>query len=304
MDQTKLSYHLDFYARSSWLTVTATPSIRSSFVYVQELGDFHCGPDYYTRRENLPSYLIKLTVSGKGILEYADSSYMVTPGSFFWIDCRSPQHYYTSPETSRWHTLWVHLYGPTASSYYTLFMEQNSGSPVIAADSDDRSVEIFNSLMSLYGGEKSSTVQDDILASALLTQLMVNCINATVKQKSPGMRNPDYVTSIRDYLDANYQDNISLDSLAQAFSINKYYLQKLFKKHIGLSPNEYLTRIRLEKAKNLLRTTDDTMIQIAQEVGYTASYFDNVFKKYEGTNPHIYRQSWYDSETGSIPDKK
>ena len=57
------------------------------------------------------------------------------------------------------------------------------------------------------------------------------------------------------------------------------------------------TRVRLEKAKNLLRTTDSTIIQIAQEVGYTASYFDNVFKKFEGITPQTYRQRWYDSDT-------
>ena len=117
------------------------------------------------------------------------------------------------------------------------------------------------------------------------------------KQKITGQRSADYVGEIRNFIDNNYQDNISLDHLAQAFSINKFYLQKLFKKRSGLSPNEYLTRVRLEKAKNLLRTTDSTIIQIAQEVGYTASYFDNVFKKFEGITPQTYRQRWYDSDT-------
>lgn len=54
---------------------------------MQELGNFYCGPGYYTTRENLPSYLIKLCLSGEGVLEYGDDIYRVQPGHIFWIDC-------------------------------------------------------------------------------------------------------------------------------------------------------------------------------------------------------------------------
>ena len=176
-------------------------------------------------------------------------------------------------------------------------MEQNANSPVISTGHDNQFIDILEKLIRLYSN-KGTALQDDITASGLLTQLMVSCINAAdKKRKITGQRSADYVGEIQNFIDNNYQDNISLDHLAQAFSINKFYLQKLFKKRSGLSPNEYLTRVRLEKAKNLLRTADSTIIQIAQEVGYTASYFDNVFKKFEGITPQTYRQRWYDSDT-------
>ena len=296
MEQTNLTYNLDITAKSVWLTVTAAPSIRNSFVYVQELGDFYCRTDYFTRRKNLPSFLIKLTVSGQGTLEYNNNIYQITPGSLFWIDCNNPQFYYTSQNVDHWHTLWVHFYGPTARSYYETFMDQNAGSPLILSDSPTKMSEIFEKLMRIYGTH-SNSFQDDIYASSLLTQLMVNCIRTTLGRNVFSRQREDYFVSIQNYLDSNYNENLNLDALAQQFSINKYYLQKQFKKKMGLSPNEYLTRVRLEKAKNLLRTTNETMTQIAQEVGYTASYFDNVFKKYESVTPHIYRQRWYDSES-------
>ena len=296
MEQVRLSYDLDFYSESTWLTVTSPPAVRSSFAYVQELGDFRCGGKYYTKREHLPSYLIKLTLSGQGTLEYNNAVYQLEPGSLFWIDCRKLQHYYTSKETGRWHILWVHFYGPTAKAYYEAFLEQNANSPVINPGYDGQFADILEKLIRLYG-HKGSALQDDIFASGLLTQLMVNCISAADSHpKDTGQKSTDYVSAIQSFIDKNYQENISLDHLAQSFSINKFYLQKLFKKRSGLSPNEYLTRVRLEKAKNLLRTTDSTIIQIAQDVGYTASYFDNVFKKYESVTPQTYRQRWYDSE--------
>lgn len=297
MKQVKLSYNLDFYSESTWLTVTVLPAVRSSFAYVQELGDFRCGEGYYTKREFLPSYLIKLTRSGQGTLEYNNSIYQVKAGSLFWIDCNNQQYYYTAKSTGRWHTLWVHFYGPTTKAYYEAFMEQNAGSPVINPDFDGQFADIFDKLIKLYG-KKGNTMQNDIFASSLLTQLMVNCIDvADTHHKDFSLNSTNYIGTIQKYIEKNYQENISLDQLAQSFSINKFYLQKTFKKRIGLSPNEYLTRIRLENAKNLLRTTNGTIIQIAQEVGYTASYFDNVFKKFEGVTPQTYRQRWYDSDT-------
>ena len=104
MNPIKLSYNLDISEKSSWLTVTAAPSVRGSFAFVQELGDFYCGPDYFTIRENLPSYLINLTLSGGGILEYENASYQIKPGRLFWVDCRKHQHYFTAPGEAHWHT--------------------------------------------------------------------------------------------------------------------------------------------------------------------------------------------------------
>ena len=296
MNPIKLSYNLDISDKSSWLTVTAAPSVRTSFAFVQELGDFYCGAKYFTMRENLASYLIKLTVNGEGTLEYENETYHIKPGRLFWVDCRKYQRYYTAPEVSHWHVIWVHLYGPTAQAYYEAFLEQNNGSVMVSTDHPASFLDIFSQLFDLYRG-RSNTMQDDIQASCLLTQLMTGCIQLA-GQKGSARQKPEYVSDIQEYIDSHYHEDITLDGLAQHFSINKYYLQKIFKQHIGLSPNEYLTRSRLAVAKQLLRTTGDPMIRIAEEVGYTASYFDNVFKKYEGITPRAYRQSWYDSEKG------
>lgn len=127
MDPTKLKYNLDLSEKSTWLTVTAPPTIKSSFAFVQELGDFHCGSEYFTSRENLPSYLILLCLGGKGMLEYGNDSYIIKPGNIFWIDCRKHQRYYTSQEKSHWHAIWVHLYGPTTAAYHEMFSRAKQG---------------------------------------------------------------------------------------------------------------------------------------------------------------------------------
>ncbi len=101
MTQVSLSYQLDLDERSIWITATPSQIAKGSIAYVQELGDFIAGRNYFTRRANLPSYLIKYCISGEGILEYDGSVYSVKPGQLFWIDCEKPQYYRTSPEQGR-----------------------------------------------------------------------------------------------------------------------------------------------------------------------------------------------------------
>lgn len=121
MPQVKLSFNLDISRDSTWLTVTAAQAARNSIAFVQELGDFHCGSLYYTNRENLSSYLIKLCISGEGLLDYDDKTYSIRPGQLFWIDCRKLQHYRTSPKKGDWRVLWVHFSGVSCEAYYNLF---------------------------------------------------------------------------------------------------------------------------------------------------------------------------------------
>ena len=71
MSQIHLSYKLDLAPESTWLTVNPTATAKSNLIYVQELGDFIAGPEYFTTRRNLPSYLIKYTLSGEGIMDPA-----------------------------------------------------------------------------------------------------------------------------------------------------------------------------------------------------------------------------------------
>ncbi len=295
MSQVKLSFNLDLSEASTWLTVTAAQAARSSIAYVQELGDFHCGPDYYTNRENLPSYLIKLCISGEALLDYNGQSYAVRPGQIFWIDCAKPQYYRTAPGQDGCHLLWVHFYGASCDAYYKLFLAQSEGRNVVDSASDMAIRSLLETLLKLYR-EGGNTLQDDVQASAMLTQLMSHCIQSA-GARSGANRLPGYVVDARSYINAHYAERITLDDLSRTISINKFYLQKLFKRCIGLSPNEYLIHTRLTRAKQLLRTTSSPISQIAMDVGINnIGHFISLFKRYEGITPSAYRQRWYNPE--------
>lgn len=295
MPQVRISYNLDLSKDSTWLTVTTAPAARSSIPYVQELGDFRCGPDYYTSRENLPSYLIKLCISGEALLDYDDQHYTLRPGQIFWIDCNKPQYYRTAPGHGQCHLLWVHFYGSPCDAYYKLFLAQNEGKNVVQPSSDMAIRSTLDSLMKLYH-DGGNTLNDDVQASAMLTQLMSHCIHAAGSRNGAD-RLPAYVIDARSYINSHYAERITLDDLSRSISINKFYLQKLFKRCIGLSPNEYLIHTRLTRAKQLLRNSSHPISQIAMDVGISnIGHFISLFKRYEGITPSAYRQRWYISD--------
>lgn len=96
---------------------------------------------------------------------------------------------------------------------------------------------------------------------------------------------------ILNYLSRNYNHPITLETLQKEFKVDKYRLQKSFKKNIGLTPLEYQTAIRIENSKKLFYT-DLPLVEIALESGfYDQSHFSHSFKKYVGVTPGDYKRN-------------
>ena len=93
------------------------------------------------------------------------------------------------------------------------------------------------------------------------------------------------------YIDINYSQNITLDSLAEITHINKFYLAHSFTECIGQSPINYLTNRRLEASKELLTSSNLSVTQVASSVGFSSqSYFSQNFQKKVGMSPRQYRK--------------
>lgn len=95
----------------------------------------------------------------------------------------------------------------------------------------------------------------------------------------------------KDYIRGNYYRDISLDDVSRAVNISPYYFSKIFKENTGENFIEYLTNIRIDKAKELLGTTEYSMKEICSMVGYSdPNYFSRSFKKNVGVTPTEYKE--------------
>ncbi|MGO4180855.1 response regulator [Paenibacillus sp. MCAF9] len=99
------------------------------------------------------------------------------------------------------------------------------------------------------------------------------------------------------YLKDNLQKPLTMRDTAEHLHMNASYLSVLFKEQTGLTFSDYLTRKRVQRAKELLSTTRLAIADIAEQVGYqTAKYFVKVFRSLEGTSPGQYRRTIAHSE--------
>ena len=98
------------------------------------------------------------------------------------------------------------------------------------------------------------------------------------------------ISCIEQYINRNYKETITLDSVAEQFHISRYYLSHLFRKSTGFSLIQYLTQRRIGEAQILLQSSDKSAADISLMVGFSsASYFNNVFRRYVGMTPVQYR---------------
>lgn len=106
-----------------------------------------------------------------------------------------------------------------------------------------------------------------------------------------GDSNRKLLRDARQYILAHLDERLSTELLAEALGRNRTYLCACFKEETGLSVNEYITKLRIDEAKRLLKVTGKPLRLIAEQVGYSSqSYFQRVFKKTEGKTPLEYRK--------------
>lgn len=108
------------------------------------------------------------------------------------------------------------------------------------------------------------------------------------------------VRQAMNYIESNYGYNISLNSAAAHVHLSPAYLSRIFNEKTSVGFTEYLTLVRLKKAKQQLRMSNETIDQIAFSTGFkSSSYFSAVFKKHEGITPTEYRANDINKETKS-----
>lgn len=128
------------------------------------------------------------------------------------------------------------------------------------------------------------SIEDLINFLSYLVDVSIDYIQFTNSQKT-------VVQKICDYIDQNYEENISRSTIAEALYLSPDYVARIFKKETGISLINYLIKKRIEVAKELLANTNHPVHLISDKVGYgNYSYFTKIFKKETNTTPMDYRK--------------
>ncbi len=133
------------------------------------------------------------------------------------------------------------------------------------------------------------SMQLDQLRSLFSQMMDEYFVSGSSEVGSESMRS--IVRRVKAYIDANYDEEISLGTLAKRFSVDDSYLSRMFKQQVGCNLMLYLASARIGQAKRLLAQKDLNITDVAQLVGYDDyAYFSRVFKRMEGRSPRAYRE--------------
>ncbi len=142
---------------------------------------------------------------------------------------------------------------------------------------------------------KNKEIGYDTVCQKLLELLLLKIIrklNIQLHSHQSSLPIRREIKMICQYIDQNYANNITLESLAQYMKMNKYYMSHEFKKYMHISPIQYLIERRIKECQSLLRTSSLSISEISEAVGFSSqSYFAQIFKKTLGLTPLQYRQS-------------
>jgi AraC-like DNA-binding protein len=112
------------------------------------------------------------------------------------------------------------------------------------------------------------------------------------KQKGfSGKRIAKVIEEVRFLMRQNISQEYNLEELATQNNVGYSYFRKMFKKFTGVSPGQYHLQLKIMRAKELLISSDKTIKEISNELGFQSIYyFSNLFRKKEGINPSQYRK--------------
>ena len=114
--------------------------------------------------------------------------------------------------------------------------------------------------------------------------------SAKIYRKRRG-KNTEIITEVLNYIWQNFNRQLSLEEIAAHVYLSPYYLSHIFKKEVGFTVMESVTKARMEEAKRMLRHSDDNVAKIAKNLGYNdPGHFSKVFKRCEGVMPKEFKR--------------
>lgn len=126
---------------------------------------------------------------------------------------------------------------------------------------------------------------------SVISLVYINFKNTKNSQRKTDFKYIEQIIKAKGYIEDNYSSKINLSTLSKITFLSKNFFRVKFKDIIGVSPHEYLTKVRISNAKNLLENTNTPIVDIALLCGFESqSYLNYIFKNETGISPFAYRK--------------
>ena len=279
-----LEYKLDVSEKSHAHVFNVDENARLFSLYATEIGHYHANPGYFTRRDGKMSALLLYTCSGQGVMHWKKQVCSLTAGTAVIIYCDTFQQYYTG-DADEWEFFFVHFDGAGLKGYAASLLDRLTPVRLRAVGEME---EAFRRLLALRA-------EPDLLARAevncLLSGMLRSMLESLYRTDSEENRSHREVQLLTKYIHDHMSENIGMAEFEKITHYSKYYLIHLFRQQMGVPPYRYLHQCRIQRAQELLRSTNDSVSEIAAQVGYMDSVsFIRHFQSIVGATPAQYRK--------------
>ena len=243
-------------------------------------GWHRCNDLYHISQKDREA-LILVTVGGSGALRHQGKQIPLTPSTVAVLGEHTDQDYFTPPG-GQWEFYWIH---PAGAASHRILSCCSGGRPLVftppsIAEYTQR-IERLLALQSLWP-------QQEPQACAVVSEILYRLLTDSGDSRAPTQL---LSTQIMHFLETHYQQPLTIGDLAGHFHLSTGYLIRLFRTQTGFTPHEYLTRVRLSRAQELLSFTDLPLAQVAKQVGIPhTGRFIAQYKALRGTTPGAQRR--------------
>jgi len=242
---------------------------------------------HINREEGFPFNQILICTEGTGTLFINNKEYNFKKSQIIFLKRGIPHEYYGTSECMD--LFWLVFDGNEIDNICEQFEFYNS--TVTNTNDFDKVLEMFDNIFNVV---KKADYYSGFHSSALLYTFIIELNRQRVisNKKNEELKNLQ-LQPIINYIDKNYQYDITLEELSKIAEFSPQYICRLFKECLNTRPFEYITKIRITKAKLLMLDTDLSLSEIHNLVGYKdISYFSAIFKRHEKMSPNDFRNMY------------
>ena len=259
-----------------------------------------CLPCHEFHTEGREGYHLHVVLKGKGVLSVDGKTSALHGGQMF-ITKPGEDTWYRANKTDPWYYCWM-TYDGSKARQVTEATGFSAGVNILNCQINPMQ---FYTLVKRALDHASVNLSGDLYRLGYLLEFLALAIESAVQTGVSQKHTPEYNSAVYvdyavKYFESDYA-NITVNDVARLIGINRSYLTAIFKKRMGVSPQEYLMRCRMEHARALLAESDLPVQDIALRIGYeNAMTFSRIFKTYFGLSPRNYRLDL--SKTPGIPE--
>ncbi|RUS46078.1 AraC family transcriptional regulator [Cohnella sp. AR92] len=255
-------------------------------LHLTQFGTEECIPGHDFGPAVRNHYLLHYIWSGEGIFEVGGTRYRLRKGQGFLI-CPEVVTYYRADSANPWSYCWFGFNG-TLAEWLLKKADLTVSSPILDFDRDDR---MMRYLQLMSESKEYSNARETRLNGLLALLLAEFAESGPASSDLPiASRSEIYVDKVKDFIDLNYDQKVTIADIAHYIGLNRSYLCSLFKRTMNVSIQDYLIRYRMNKACEMLENPELSVGDIARSVGYSDPLlFSKIFKKSMGQSPRAYR---------------